>query len=286
MSANLSPIKQLLDESYRNKIGELSLFIQVSKSEIQFAFFDPNQKRIVGLEAWQIETNENWHQLGAHISELLLNEYQSTDFKSVSLALVSSLYTLVPSPLFQSSKKQDYIELNHQLHDPLEFTFLSEEVSGVKSQLVYAFPTNLYRYLSGTFGKIQFHHYLTPCLEAISLRAIGKESMHIHIGSDRFDVCYFANEKLQLVNSFTYQSTEDFIYYLLYVMEQLKINRDRIPLFIQGEFEESSHLIDLIHNYVRSPQIVERSKAINYSKPLDQLPRHQYANLFNLYLCA
>lgn len=286
MSAVRSPVVQFFDETYRQKMSDLHLFIQAGKSQFQFAFFDPYAKQIIGMESWQLDGNENWHQISERMSEILAQEQFKTEFKLVSFALVDSLYTLVPASLFDSSKKFEYLKLNHSLNDPLELIFLSEEISGIDSQLVYAYPQILYKFLSGRFQKLSIHHSLVPCLEDFSLQKKNKARVHLHIQSDRFDLIYFNEGKLQMVNSFLYQTVEDFIYYLLYVMEQMQIDRDKIELTLYGEFELRSSLHDLIFQYVRQPELKERSKEINYSRLLDELPRHQFVNLFNLYLCG
>ena len=286
MSAIKSPALKIFDERYRQKLNDLQLFIQAGQAQFQFAFYDPYAKQIIGMESWELDGNENWHQISERLSEVLADEQFKADFKSVSFALVDSLYTLVPSSLFDASKKADYLKLNHTLNDPSEMIFLSEEISGIGSQLVYAFPQILYKFLSGRFPKLHLHHSLSPCLEAFSLQKKNQESIHLHIQSDRFDLIYYAEEKLQMVNTFSYQTVEDFIYYLLYVLEQKEVDRDRIKLTLYGEFELRSSLHDLIFQYIRQPEIRERSNEIKYSSPLDQLPRHQFVNLFNLYLCA
>jgi hypothetical protein len=286
MSAVRSPALQLFDETYRQKMSDLHLFVQAGKSQFQFAFFDPYAKQIIGMESWELDGNENWHQISERLSAILSQEPFDTEFKSVSFALVDSLFTLVPSSLFDSSKRSEYLKLNHRLNDPSELIFFSEEISGLNSQLVYAYPQILYNYLSGRFSKLSVHHSLVPCLEAFSLEKKNQACIHLHIQSDRFDLIYFNDGKLQMVNSFGYQTVEDFIYYLLYVMEQMKIDRDSNQLTLYGEFELRSSLHDLIFEYVRRPELKERSQKIKYSRPLDELPRHQFVNLFNLYLCG
>ena len=286
MSAVKSPAKQFFDESYRGRMGDLQLFVQAGQAQFQFAFFDPYIKQMVGLESWNLDGHQNWHQISEQLADILGQEQFKNDFKSVSFALVDSSYTLVPSTLFEDAKKADYLKLNHRLNDPSELVFLSEEISGINSHLVYAFPQILHKFLSGRFQKLQLHHALVPCLESFSLQKKKGESMHLHVHSDRFDLIYYADKKLQMVNTFLYQTVEDFIYYLLYVMEQKEVDRDYIELSMYGEFEKGSTLHDLIYKYVRQPEIKERSKEIKYSKPLDQLERHQFVNLFNQYLCG
>jgi len=286
MSAVKAPALQFFDESYRQRMDDLQLFVQVAKSQFQFAFFDPYAKKMVGVECWEIDGNQNWHQISEELTEIFRQKQFQVHFKSVYFSLVDSLYTLVPSSLYEPSKKADYLKLNHRLNDPAEHLFLNYEISVLRSQIVYAFPLILHNFLIGRFPKLNVFHSLSPCLEAFSLQKKQTEQMHLYLHSDRFDFIYFADDKLQLVNSYPYQTVEDFIYYLLFVIEQLNIDRDRTHLTLSGEFEEGSTLHDLILQYIRRPEILERSQGIEFSKPLDQLTRHQYANLFNLYLCG
>lgn len=281
-----SPEKRFFDESYKQKTAELQLLIQASKTHLLLAYFDISSKQMVGMEERYLSENNNWHQVSEELKSIFSEEGFKGEFKSVSFSLIDSHYTLVPSALFDANKLDSYLNFNHKEEDLEASELRHEEVNALSSQIVYAFPEILKSFLEKRFEYIQIHHYTAPLLEAFSLSRTKEDTLHVHVQLDRFDVIYYADQKLQLLNSFPYQTVEDFIYYLLYLMEQLKIDRNHIELKLYGEFEERSALFDILIEYVRHPIIINRTKAIQYSQPLNQIPLHKYYNLFNQYLCG
>lgn len=277
---------RFFDESYQNRNQELQLFVQANQEFIALAYFDASERKFAGIEEYALDACNNWHQLTEILDELFSAPHFKDNFQDVSFSLVSKLYTPVPSALFDPEQKQEYLELNHSELESNVF-FKSEEVSALNLQLIYASPSILEKYLDKRFSKYSLHHHMIPFLEDFALgKKADDEELRLHIQKDHFDILYFSESKVQYLNSFHYQTVEDFIYYLLYVMEQLKIDRDKTPLKLFGEFELKSNLYDTIFKYVRHPQIIDRSKSVNYSKPLDQVKSHQYLNLFNQYLCG
>lgn len=286
MSAVKTSRLRIFDQSYENKKADLQLLIQAGQSQMDLAFFDPDARQMVGIESWDLEAHNNWHQFSEEIGAILSSPELKHDFQAVSFALVEPLYTLVPTSLYDGSRKNHYLSLNHAEEKFSDKQLKAEEVSSLDTHIIFAFPEILSNFLNGRFSNLQLHHYTTPLLEAFAINKKGKQELHLHIMDDHFDIIYYADHKLQLLNSFPYQTVEDFAYYLLFVMEQLNIDRDQMELKLYGAFEEKSGLHNLLLQYVRHPHLQERSKAINYSKPLDQLPRHQFVNLFNQYLCV
>lgn len=286
MLTTKSPLKRFFDQSYNRKSQQLSLFIQASREQAYFAFFDSLQKTFVGFEEWSFDSKSNWHQLSEELAAILGQEEYRQGFGSSSFSLISPIYTLVPSPLFNENELLSYLSLNHSLDELSGFSYHSYEVPTLDTHIVYALPDVLKHRLEGQLKNVSFLHYTAPLLEEFSLQKSNGNELHLNINSECFDILFSKDGKLQLLNSFTYHNVEDFIYYLLYVMEQLEINRDHIELKVFGEIEEHSALYDIIFKYIRHPQLLSRTKAVNYSQPLSVIPPHQYRNVFSQYLCG
>ena len=75
------------------------------------------------------------------------------------------------------------------------------------------------------------------------------------------------------------------MYYLIFVVEQLKLNPENIELIITGELDKHSSLSDLLHKYIRNISFAGHNKDFRYSFVFDQLPGHYYYNLLNAAMC-
>ena len=62
------------------------------------------------------------------------------------------------------------------------------------------------------------------------------------------DVLVIKNKELQLYNTFIYKSAEDFIYFALFVCEQLDLDPDQLDCCFFGEIEKTHTLIIWLTN--------------------------------------
>ena len=86
-------------------------------------------------------------------------------------------------------------------------------------------------------------------------------------------------------NAFKYKTKEDFIYYLIFVLDQLKLNPEEIELVLSGLIDKNSKLFEMVYKYVRNITFPPLDASYNYSYIFNDIPSHQYSNLLNLFLC-
>ena len=97
---------------------------------------------------------------------------------------------------------------------------------------------------------------------------------------------YYAEGALQFYNTFSFTTAEDLIYYVMFVMEQLSLNSEKIEIDLYGEVEEDSNIYDLLSQYIRNVKFGDRSELTKYTDILDVVPKHFYFNLFQQYMCV
>ena len=67
--------------------------------------------------------------------------------------------------------------------------------------------------------------------------------MFAHLGQNQFEIVVIANNKLLLYNSFTFETKEDFIYYILFAAEQLGLNPETFELVLAGSISKDVYLL-------------------------------------------
>ena len=73
------------------------------------------------------------------------------------------------------------------------------------------------------------------------------------------------NQKLVLYNSFDYQSSEDFIYYLLFVLDQLEINNETASINLTGEIKKDALIYSMLYKYIQNLSFGERPENLKFS---------------------
>jgi hypothetical protein len=132
-------------------------------------------------------------------------------------------------------------------------------------------------------------HDTSSLIEELFVKNKNKDSgntIYVNVQPAHFEVLIFQNNNLFFFNSFQYKTAEDFIYYILFVAEQMKRNPETLELVLLGEIERPSAIFDLLFKYVRNIKFCNHNDTFTYSYVFNEMPDHFYYNLLNLNLCV
>ena len=115
---------------------------------------------------------------------------------------------------------------------------------------------------------------------------MGEGRIFLNVRDGEFDLMIFRGKQLNYCNSFPFRSPEDMVYYLIFVMEQMNLNPEAVPLVLLGDTERKSSVYDLLYRYIRTIEFAARNETFNYSYLLDDLPGHSFYTLFNSEQCG
>ena len=145
---------------------------------------------------------------------------------------------MVPKPLFDEEKLKDYVNFNTKVYANDYLVY--DEIKNHDIVSVYIPYANINNFLLDQFKEFDFKHYSNILID--SLLSIYKYSLvpHVfaHINNNHFEIIVIANKKLQLYNTFEFSTKEDFIYYVLFTAEQLKLNPEKFELILLGDIEK------------------------------------------------
>jgi hypothetical protein len=284
MTAAKSPSGRLFDENYHQKSAQLHLHLHLSKSHLFASYFDAELGKYIGIQNTFLGEHENWFSVENEIYSLIQKHFPPS-FKKVKIAISDKLYTLVPKALFQEESIENFLNFNHELDKNEAYSFHFEEVAPYDTSIVYAIPTGLKEKLEKHFTTVSWHSHIAPFLEMTAFEKKVETQLLLNIQHLGFDCLFLKEGKLQFLNSFECKNVDDFIYFLLYVMEQLHLDRESSQVYLQGSFEEKSTLFEMLYKYIRNLHIASRNDTVQYSLVLNELPQQYYKNLFSLHLC-
>ena len=92
-----------------------------------------------------------------------------------------------------------------------------------------------------------------------------KPRLLVNVHPSSFELVVYKDKRILLTNCFDISTREDFIYYLLFTMEQLSLDPDSIPVDLVGEISKESPLYEIAYTYIRHisiknkalPQLIE-----------------------------
>ncbi|MDR1951406.1 MAG: DUF3822 family protein [Bacteroidales bacterium] len=162
--------------------------------------------------------------------------------------------TLVPKKIFNSEWSQAFAELNFEFDSKSQIVlsetyndivFLSVVDKKMYNSATAMFPTgeffSTYRLLFHAFEKLAHSDKRN------------RHQIFVNITPKSFDLFVFEKKhKLIFANTFAYQSSNDFLYYLLHVVNRLKIDTGGLTLKVIDSTDNSEELMTVLDSHFLS----------------------------------
>ncbi len=182
------------------------------------------------------------------------------DFETVTVIHQNNLNTLVPNEYFKKDALKSYLKYSIKTIATDLITF--DELDFMNSKNVYVPYVNINNFLFQNFGEFEYKHYSSVLLEKLFSIATNDICCYIHVSKSTFDIVIIKNSNLQFFNIFEYKTKEDFMYYVLFTLEQLDLSTEETLVSILGDMEEDSDLFRLMYTYIRNIDFLSSKNAV------------------------
>jgi hypothetical protein len=176
------------------------------------------------------------------------------DFKNVFVIHQNYLNTIVPSALFDENELASYLKFT--VKTLATDVFDHDSISGIEARNVYVPYVNVNNFLFQNFGEFEFKHHATVLIEKLLAQNVGVHC-YVNVSNHHIDIVILKENTLLFYNSFEYHSKEDFIYYILFTAEQLKMDPNEFKLSLLGDINKESELYTILYTYVRHVSFLE-----------------------------
>ena len=251
------------------------LSIQVSLNGLSFCVLDTIGNTILKSDRLIFEKNLTPFELQKNLEQLFkTHNLDSNQFSEVVVVHSNSLFSFVPKSLFNVNELANYLKFNTKIlaNDHIAY----DELDNYDIVNVYVPFVNINNYVFDLFGEFEYKHNGTVLVQALlNNSGANKEPIcYVHIEGQQMGITIIAQKKLLFYNSFTITSKEDFIYYLLFTLEQLNLDTESTKLQLFGSIEEGDEIYNLCYKYIKDislfiPSIGLYPMATNDQKSLD-----------------
>ncbi len=261
------------------------LSIQFSLDGFSFCILNKDTKTFDALYDYTFnDTNNTPQKLLENISAVFKKEeLLQKKYHSVSVSHINELATLVPKPLFDEEKLRDYVNFSTKVYANDYLVY--DEIKNHDIVSVYIPYVNINNFLLDQFKEFEYKHFSSILIE--NLLGIYKYSivphMFAHICNNHFELVVIANKKLQLYNTYKFSTKEDFIYYVLFTAEQLKLNPEKLELILLGAVEKDDELYKIAYTYIRNVSLLENRSKYKYDETISETDKRTYYTLLNQY---
>lgn len=275
-----------------NAIAGYDLYFLIDKKSLRICVMDTRSHKCLFLEDYkfsQVATAEDFIQYlnELHESHKLL---PAGYWRVVRLCVRGTPFTILPSILFDEEYPEEVIRLT--LPDALnneEKSVYYFKQSTIPATTVFTGNRLIINWFKNNYPtrKIEVIHQISAFIEGVINESNYKQDavMHIDVEGKYMNVVVVANKELKFANTFHYQSPQDFVYFVLFALDELKLNPDICPLVLYGEISPDSSIYNLLYKYVRHIRFGKRPLAISFNYQFDDILEHRYFDLFGMYFC-
>lgn len=282
---------QLHDEAFQlSQAGNCNLYMALNSKAMRLAVVDVERNKFVALEDYELITVFTPLQIAEQL-RLIADQspiLQEQRWLDIRISISNHFFTLVPETLFDPAHQEDYLRLHSSL-DPQQHVILHNRTFGLDAVNIFAIDGVLYRMAQSLFPErnVRFMHQTSALIRSLLLQSDRKagRTMHVYVERNYVTVLVVDENGLQFCNVFHYLSPEDFIYFVIFVMQEQKMNPEQETITAWGDITPDSGLFNMLKKYIRQVKFGKRPADVGYSYKYDDLFEHRYFELFSLHFC-
>jgi len=209
------------------------------------------------------------------------DRFLNLPFQDCSILYNAPHYTIIPNRLYSEADKATYL-LPLKGTSPIKEQYLADVLPSCSSHLIYAVPQELLQFLDKKYAHAyQLQHSFTSLISALYKQTGFGREVFLNIRDHSLQIFFFDNKELIFSNQFPFESEKDFLYYILLVFDQFKLNPMEVPLKIAGTLSEDSAIYNQLYRYVQQLSFVKLPIIFQSDLDLKQHPAHLFFDVLH-----
>jgi hypothetical protein len=278
------PFLELFDETLDiNSTENYELSVQVSSNDLSYCILDTLRNKFVLLRSYEPEENLRFDQ--NHLVDIInKDDFLIRKYKKISVITPSPKSTLVPGPLFDDSKKNEYFAFN-QIPSEGE-TILTNRLRDPDIFIIFSLPEGIVHILNSAFPGSTFMHQLKPLFQYINLnrRSLNNNNIHVYLKGDYLNMIIFDQSTLKFCNTFHYSTISDIQYYVLYVLKRMNIRQEETICF-SGRIIKQKDILSSFSNYLSTIRFAVPEGNYTFSYVFNETELHKFLTIFSAVSC-
>lgn len=277
----------IIDETFDiNITHNYNLSVQVLPDSLSFSVYNGLQSKFIALKHFDLGKKispDDYLEKIKHI--IIAEEILQKKYKSIKILVFSSCFTLIPGPLFQEEEREEYFNLGNKADETI---ILTNSYKSFDAVVVFSISKFLFNMLSSFFNTVVFYHQSVPMIDENLIQYKNKLTtprVFINTYSEYCDICVLKDNRPELFNCFRFENGADFMFYLMYIYEHLKLDPENISLTISGDFERKSELSLNMEKFIKNISFSGFPKNFMFSYHYKKIEEHLFTNLYLLEKC-
>ncbi len=254
----------------------------ISQNGLSYSLYSIDENRFYALSHYSFIEKENY------ISEI--DHYFSSenlshkDFHSISIIYANSKNTIVPEVLFDKTNYESVYRLNFTQNIDEEIKFSSLPKS--KNNILFSINKNILELLDKHFNSYklfpQSHFFIETNFTSNKISDKDENcKMYVQVFDDFIETLVLKDSKILFYNTFNSKTSNDILYYIINVFEQLELSQESTAIIFSGFIDKDNLAIINLKKFVRLVYFESLNSSYKYYyKFLDNIP-HYFIHLLS-----
>ena len=205
-------------------INQYLLSIRLSSNGFNISVFNESGVLLTSKKI----TNSLFSLSSDEIIKLLTSDVQ-LNYKSVRLICESDRYIFIPAPIFKTEEAADM--LHFQFKPVKTDQIILNRIPKWETVNVFSIPKPVHIALSKLFPNAIIEHHLSYFLNEF-VKPQNGDTVYIEIRNNLMDVVVVTTGGIQLINSFSFNTPEDFTYNTLNLFDTLTLDTENCRVIL------------------------------------------------------
>ncbi|AZQ61022.1 DUF3822 family protein [Flammeovirga pectinis] len=260
-----------------SRLADYSLHLRVHQSCLAIGVYDPENNECLALESYGYETAMNTTALIVNLHNIVQKHsfLNAAFWKNVNIISALPSFAFIPSEIEGEDNDETILSLTSKFSSKEDKIF--KNTTSLNASILFTLPQELENWFFEMYSNsnLSFSHSMESFIpEAFEFDS---HSLHCYLDSDMLYLTKCNEEKqVTFANSFKYKTEQDLLYYVLFVIDELKGTPQDTTLTIWGEVKTDNTAIATLRKFIGKVNTGKKPKDMLYAYQFDQEP-HEHA---------
>lgn len=282
---------KLQDETFDpDRLDQYNLYLSLGPKSVRIAVADTARNKFLALLHYDTEVSLASVEWVGQL-DLIYGQHKNLvqpHWKSIRVALKNQHFTLIPRTLFQDEEAATYLRL-HTALDEQEEVACHYRHPNLELVNIFGVANSLLDFVKAKYPHrpVRMIHQTSALIEGVlhQQERTSAKKAGLFVEQHYLTVVVVRDGALEFCNIFYYNTPEDFIYFVIFVMQEQKLNPDQDPVTVWGDLTHDSELFSILRKYIRHVKLGKKPSDISFSYKFDELFDHRFFDVYSIHLC-
>ena len=276
----------LVDDEFQSQnAAKCDLLIHIGIESFQYAIIDKVRDELKALVEYELPNISNQGDLIQAIEGLseCTKEFKYT-FNKVKISIDSYQFTFIPDEFYQSGNDEEYAKFINNKHQSV---ILCNPIPAAKIKNIIAIHSDLHLALNRIFQNPKIYGQASSFIQGIlkNFKQTTEPSLYIDIHQKHIQFAYFKQSELSFYNLFDSINAIEFNYFILNIIESLKVDLDHTHIILSGQVMQNDEYYQRIEKYFKDIQFADSRLIIKHPELFDKVSSQMFFSLLTLDQC-